>query len=106
MKHINEILKECLNTMEKNMSHTVPHKALYKNQGVIMPSETPSARYTIKCMGCGDDVLTNYRQTKYCHKPCVAPTKKQPSKRRAPPLTKAQIESSSKLSRKWLSRRL
>ena len=28
MKHINEVLKECLNTMEKNMSHRVPHADL------------------------------------------------------------------------------
>ena len=90
MKHINEILKECLNTMEKNMSHRVPHADLYKNQGMIMP-DTPNTKYSYNCKKCEKPFDTNYQTQKYCNDPCryQAPLKGKPEKKA--PRTKSQI---------------
>jgi len=53
------------------MSHTVPHKALYKNQGVILP-EKPRGKYRGKCAArdCDNEWDSRYVQTKFCSKVC------------------------------------
>jgi hypothetical protein len=75
------------------------------NSNLAIP-EKPRRIYHFICNCCKEEFETVYKQTQYCpKKTCKSPPRDYISVA-IPVLTKAQIESSSKLSRKWLSRKL